>query len=173
MAGRHYTDKEKAMVLIELETNDGNIKRTARNMGIPAPTVRRWRDEWDKAGVPEEVSVELEPIMSDFLDDAYRIRHKLLMRLEELVDDKAIGGNHVATAIGIISDKIRAYEATKESRKVEHTISLPPAEDLKELMQGLLGGIVDSARQRAADIEATQIEESVTTEYRELLPAKE
>lgn len=171
MAGRHYTDREKAFALAELEANDGAIKPTARSTGIPAPTIRRWRDEWAKVGVPESISVELEPIMSDFITDALRVRAKLLYRLEALVDEGKVSANHVATAIGIISDKIRSYEAARESRKVEHTITLPSSEELKELMSGVLGGVVESARTRAAELEA--IEEPVAiTQYSEL-PEKE
>lgn len=173
MAGRHYTDREKAFALAELEANDGAIKPTARNTGIPAPTIRRWRDEWAKSGVPETVSVEIEPVMSDFVNDAIRVRAKLLQRLESLVDDgEKITANHVATAIGIISDKIRSYEATRESRKVEHQISLPPPEDIKELMSGLLTGVVDAARARAAEIEALEEPVAVTT-YREIPQPKQ
>lgn len=167
MAGRHYTDREKAFVLAELESNDGAIKPTARSTGVPAPTIRRWRDEWHKVGVPESISAELEPIVSDFITDAIRVRGKLLIRLEGLVDEGKISANHVATAIGIISDKIRSYEAARETRKVEHTIALPPADELKELMSGMLSGVVEAAKQRAAEIEAVEEPVAVTT-YREI-----
>lgn len=72
----------------------------------------------------------------------------------------------VSTAFGIVSDKIRAYEAVREAKRVEHTVVLPPAEELKALFAGLLEGVVDSARVRAAEIEA--IEEPSMTTFMEL-----
>lgn len=166
MSRRIYTDREKAVVFAELSVNEGNIKRTARNTGVPIPTVRRWRDEWERNGVPETVNEELAPLVADFLNDALRIRGKLLLRIEDLLEGDKVTMAQVSTAFGIISDKIRAYEALSESKHVEHTLVLPPAEELKELFTGLLDGVVESARQRAAEIEA--IEEPVSTTYREL-----
>lgn len=40
-----YTTKERADVLAALEANGDNVKRTSRATGVPATTVRRWRDD--------------------------------------------------------------------------------------------------------------------------------
>lgn len=168
---RTYTDRDKARVFAELSANEGNVKRTARNLDIPVPTVRRWRDEWERNGIPDSVSAEVAPIVSDFLSDAIRIRGKLLLKLEELLEKGQVNATQVSTAVGILSDKIRAYEAIKETKQVEHKILLPPNDELKTLFAGLLTGVVESARQRAAEIEA--IEEPVLTTYQELPVAEE
>lgn len=139
---------------------------------MPVPTVRRWRDEWARNGIPETVSAEVAPIVSDFLSDAIRIRGKLLIKLEDLLEKGQVNATQVSTAIGILSDKIRAYEALSETKKVEHKVVLPPAEELKELFSGLLTGVVDAARQRAAEIEAFEEPVLVTT-YKELPSAEE
>jgi len=169
---RRYTDRDKAIVYAELAVNDGNIKRSARNTGYDISFVRRSKAEWERNGVPDSVMEEVAPLVSDFMLDAIRIRGKLLIRLEEILDkgEKATIPQ-VSTAIGILSDKIRAYEAIKESTKVTHTFELPSGEELKELFSGVLAGVVESARSRAAEIEA--IEEPLSTTYRELPVAKE
>lgn len=172
MARRTYTDRDKAIVFAELTVNEGNIKRTARNTGIDESAVRRWKQTWEAQGVPEAVTAEVSLVATDFVSDAVRIRGKLLMKLEQVLDagDRATIPQLV-TGIGVLSDKIRAYEAITETQKVEHTLALPPVEELRELFSGLVGGMLDAARTRAAEIEA--FEESSPTTYRELPSAVE
>jgi len=169
---RTYTDRDKAIVYAELTVNEGNVKRTARNTGIDSSAVRRWKMEWEANGVPEAVNAEVELVASDFVSDAVRIRGKLLQKLEAVLDagDRATIPQLV-TGIGVLSDKIRAYEAITETRKVEHTLALPPVEELRELFSGLVGGMLDAARTRAAEIEA--FEEPAHTTYRALTEAEE
>jgi transposase-like protein len=172
MARRKYTDRDKAIVYAELMVNEGNIKRTARNTGIDVSAVRRWKAEWEANGVPPEITKEVEHVASDFVSDAVRIRGKLLQRLEAVLDagDRATIPQLV-TGIGVLSDKIRAYEAITETKKVEHTFTLPPVDELRELFSGLVGGMLNAARERAAEIEA--FEEPISTTYRELPKAEE
>lgn len=167
MARRTYTDRDKAIVFAELTVNDGNVKRTARNTGYDVSAVRRWKMDWERNGVPPAVQEEVEIHVSDFLTDAMRIRGKLLHKIEEALDrgDK-VTLPQVSTAFGILSDKIRAYEAISQTQKVEHTFQLPPAEEMKELFSGIIGGMANAARNRAAEIEA--IEEPIVTTYHEL-----
>lgn len=134
--------------------------------------MRRCKVQWDRNGVPESVMEEVAPIVSDFMADSIRIRGKLLKRLEELLDkgDRATIPQLV-TGIGVLSDKIRAYESIAEVQRVEHTIQLPPPEELKELFSGVLAGVLEAARNRTAEIEA--VEEPVTTTYRSLPTGEE
>ncbi len=39
---RQYTDAEKAEALVALEANNGNVKGTARALGIPMQTLDKW-----------------------------------------------------------------------------------------------------------------------------------
>jgi hypothetical protein len=93
------------------------------------------------------------------------------MKLEQVLDagDRATIPQLV-TGIGVLSDKIRAYEAITETKKVEHTLMLPPIEELRELFSGLVVGMLDAARSRSAEIEA--FEEPVATTY-SILPGAE
>lgn len=170
---RTYTDKDRAVVYAELAVNDGNIKRTARNTGYDVSFVRRCKVAWEQEGVPEAVLEEAKPLVSSFMEDAVRIRGKLLANLEAALDrgDKATIPQ-LTTGIGILSDKIRAYEAITEPTKVEHTIALPSAQELEGLFAGILGGVISAARDRAAAIEAVE-ESLVVTTYRELPTAED
>ena len=168
---RTYSDRDKAIVFAELQVNEGNIKRTARNTGIQVSAVRRWRDEWAAQGVPDSVAEEVSIVATDFISDAVRIRGKLLIKLEQVLDaGKDATIPQLVTGIGVLSDKIRAYEAITETKKVEHTFALPPIDELRELFSGIVVGMLDAARSRAAEIEA--FEEPVLTTYKELSPAE-
>jgi hypothetical protein len=172
MERRRYSDRDRAVVFAELSVNEGNVKRTSRNTGYDVSFVRRSKQEWERNGVPDSVMEEVAPIVSDFMADAIRIRGKLLIRLEEILDKgERATIPQVTTAIGILSDKIRAYEAITESKRVTHTFELPPVEELKELFSGVLAGVVQSAQSRAAEIEA--IDEPVVTTYHELTVGEE
>lgn len=168
MTRKTYTDRDRAIVWAELTVNEGNIKRTARNTGYDIGFVRRCKQAWEQDGVPESVVEAAAPIVSSFMEDAIRIRGKLLIKLEESLDrgDRATIPQ-LTTGIGVLSDKIRAYESISETRKVEHTIALPPPEELEQLFAGILTGVLGAARKRAAEIEAVEEPLAITT-YSEL-----
>ncbi len=165
-----YTSRQKAAALAELTANKGNIKRTARNLGIHHDTIRKWKREWDTNGVPEEIQNEVIPVIGNFLEDAVRVRHKLLIFIEHSVDANKIQVNQATQALAALSDRIRAYEQVTTVQQVEHNFNLPEPEKLKELLSGLLTGVVEAARQRAGEIEA--VEEPALTTFKEL-PAVE
>lgn len=54
MARRHYSDNDRAAALAVLEANDGNVTRAAKEAGVPAATLRLWRDAPEQAA-PAEV----------------------------------------------------------------------------------------------------------------------
>jgi transposase-like protein len=174
VARASYTDRDRALVYAELTANGGNIKRTARHLGIPMSTIRRWRDLWEhEGGVPESVQLEIAPATADFLTDAKRVRNKLLARMEQLADngDKLLLRD-VATSIGILSDKVRAYESINDVKKVEHSLVLPDPEELRELMMGAVEGVVGAAQKRAAELAFIEHEPVETTNVLELMPGK-
>lgn len=164
---RVYTDKDRAAVYAELTVNGGNVKRTARALGIPHPTVGRWKQQWAREGVPEEVTTVVAEVTSDFLTNATRTRDKLLVKLEQMVDNDAVNAREVTTALGVLTDKIRAYENIPNQR-VEHTFQLPPPDQIRELFAGAVIGVVEAAKVRAAEIESG--EEPIEAEYSVVLP---
>lgn len=172
MAGRRvYSDKDRAAAYAELTVNGGNVKRTARTLGIPHPTITRWKQEWARTGVPSEVTVEVPKVSEDFLTNAIRTRDKLLIRLEQMVDDGDVNARDVTTALGVLTDKIRAYQNIP-SQKVEHTFQLPPPEEIRALFAGAVEGVVTAAKVRAAEIESG--DEPIDAEFTplELEPAR-
>jgi hypothetical protein len=54
--------------------------------------------------------------------------------------------------VGVLDDKIARVKGIGQSRKVEHTLVLPSAEEARKLMQGFLEGGLAAARQRDGEI---------------------
>ena len=67
-----YTDADKAKVYVVLTTNDGNVKRTARETGVPENTVRRWKKWFEDNGPPNLEEVEAQA--GDFVATANEVR---------------------------------------------------------------------------------------------------
>lgn len=159
LSKRHnYSDSEKARVFAELTTNDGNIKRTARNLGMPVSTVRYFKQKWETEGVPKEVSEAIPAIVTEFVEDAERVRDKMLIALEDAVDKGDIKPREMITALGVLTDKIRAMRGL-DAKKVEHSISLPDVEEMRELFSGIVGEVVGAAERRANELSEAEIGE--------------
>lgn len=154
---RSYTDADRALVFAELTINDGNIKRTARNLDIPVSTIRYYKGLWEKDGVPQEVMEALPAQITDFVEHAERVRDKLLVALEKAVDRGEIKPREIVTSLGMLTDKIRAMRGL-DSHKVEHTIALPDVEKMRELFSGVIQDVVGAAETRNAELTAEVIE---------------
>jgi transposase-like protein len=147
MAGRAtYTEADKAQVFVVLRANDGNVKRTARDTGVPENTVRRWRNEFiENPPSTEAVTVAT----GNFVDDASRIRNLALLRIETLIPEtKDIGKLNVT--VGILTDKID--RANGVGQVVSHEHHLPKADEIREVMAGFVAMGQELARQREEEI---------------------
>ena len=80
-----YTDEERISALITLEANGGNIKKTVRETGVSAPTLRAWKAEGKEKPPPEKV----EALIESYLDKARRAREKLLDRMIAVAETEA------------------------------------------------------------------------------------
>lgn len=155
MAGKAtYTDAKKAEVYVVLAANDQNVKRTARETGVPENTVRRWRDVWKTEGPPR--IEEVQKAVGDFIEDSERVRNKALMEIERQIDAQELKGAALVTAYGVITDKIDRAKGLATG-KIEHVHTLPSAEEARELMRGFFEG----GRQMAAEREQEIIEAEV------------
>lgn len=158
MAGRTtYTDAKKAEVYVVLAANDQNVKRTARETGVPENTVRRWKEFWRVNGPPrqEEVAVAVE----DFVTESEKVRNKALREIERQIDAHELKGAALVTAYGVLTDKIDRAKGLATG-KVEHTLTLPSAEEARELMKGFLeAGQQMAARREEEIIEAEIVEQ--------------
>lgn len=156
MAGRAtYTDDQKASVYVTLAANDGNVKRTARDTGVPVSTIRRWRDEWDRLeSLPSTEAVN--EAIGNFADKAETIRWKALVELERQLNTAKPGD--LIKIVGILDDKITRARGLAD-RTVEHRHVLPSADELRELVQGFAEATRQAALDRADDIIDAEIVE--------------
>lgn len=148
---RTYSAADKALVFAELEMSGGNIKRTARNLNMPISTVRGFKQQWEAEGIPKEVSEAIPAVVGEFIADAERVRDKLLIALETAVDRGQMQPREIVTALGVLTDKIRAAKGL-DAKKVEHSISLPDAEQMRELFAGVIGEVVGAAQVRTDEL---------------------
>lgn len=141
-----YSDEDKARVYVALVSNDWNVKRTARDVGLNPATVRRWRDEWQENPPDTEVT---EPIVAGFLEDAKRVRGAALAELEKKIPNAK--PSELITVVGVLDDKITRASGLATSR-TETVHSLPSPEAMRELMQGFIEGVVGAARHRQDEV---------------------
>jgi transposase-like protein len=147
MAGRQqYTDQAKAAAFAALEVNDGNVKRTARELGLPISTLRRWRDEWD-ANKNLPAAEDLIVATGDFIEDAERVRNLALKKLEAKILNGEGTVAQVATVLGILDDKIARAKGLAD-RVTEHKITLPSRDEIVAALEGLQAGAIAAANER-------------------------
>lgn len=166
-----WTDEDKAAAYVLWITNDKNVRKTCRDANIPHSTFRYWVQEWEESGPPDSVVDKLPEQVYEFVHHASRVRETAMKKLEELIPEAEVKQlSAIATVVGIMDDKIRLASglATKRTETV-HT--LPTRDEMKELMSGLVDGIVGAAEIRAGDIIDVEIEEQ--PEYAGLLENKE
>ena len=133
MSRATYTEADKAQVYVVLTTNDGNVKRTARDTGVPENTVRRWKKDWAENGPPNTEQVEA--AVGTFLERATSVRNDALevidlkIQLLKKDPDKAKLAE-LTTVLGVLDDKITRAQGLATGR-VEHVHALPPAEEIR------------------------------------------
>lgn len=155
-----YSDDDKAAVYVALMVNQNNIKRTARDTGIPASTVRDWRTTWEREGVPPELLEVSEGIATDFTDEAEEVRDLALTKLKAAIQTGDLKSEKLITVIGVLEDKIRLAKGLATSR-TETVQALPPPEELKELFSGYIRDSLDQAKQREEDIVEVGVQEII------------
>jgi transposase-like protein len=172
---RVYSDEDRALVYVMLDSNQGNVKRTARETGVPIATVRLWKQKREKeGGLPANVQAALPTATEEFKAGVERVRDKarraLEMRLDGLIRDPSqlsrINPKDLATTTGILTDKVRLLEG-KPTSHTDHTGSGGnlPIEQVRELFAGFARGLVEGAQQRDASISSAVEEEPIEAEY--------
>lgn len=166
-----YSASDRAVVYAGLEVNDGNVKRTARETGYPISTVRDWKKMWERRGVDTEVIDALPAIVNDFVDDATRVRNKLLIYLEKLVDRGELTGREVTPALGMLTDKIRAYQGLDKMTEHRHVVEIPALNELETRLGSALEQLVSVGNQRQAVLD--EVIDLDPSQYRETQSTKE
>lgn len=155
MAKTTYSDQDLARLYVSLSANEGNVKRTARDTGIPESTVRSWKKKWDDGEAPPQADVEL--AVTTFTEDAERVRDKALKAIEEKIPTAKVG--ELTTLVGVLDDKITRARGLATGR-VEHVHALPDADEIRRTLGAVLQGTLQAAAAREEDIiDAEVIEE--------------
>ncbi len=164
MSGRSkYSDDDRARVNASLTISDGNVRKTARETGIPITTVRDWKKDWATAGVPAVVSAKTEKAIEVFVDEATDVRNLALARLREVLPLEKKGLD-LAKIVGIMDDKIRLATNRPTSISLNQT-GLPAPEEVRALFAGYALGALESSRRREQDIaEADVITDAIVVE---------
>lgn len=98
---RKYSDREKAMFLLALEANAGNLSMTSRETSVPIKTLADWRDE--VSGINPDVAT----IRNENRGDLILFLKELAWKLAEAIPGK-IGEatlSQTSTSLGIVIDK--------------------------------------------------------------------
>jgi transposase-like protein len=77
-----WDDKDRAAAYVLWVSNDKNVKKTARECGIPANTLRYWAQGWNEDGPPDAVMDELPAQLYEFVHHANRVRENAMNKLE-------------------------------------------------------------------------------------------
>jgi len=97
---RVYTDAERAAALAALDANADNVERTAKEIGIPRGTLRRWANGEGVVAKLGEMRDEGRTLM------LARIEEVAALVLEKIPGSLAGAPPHqLATAFGILTDK--------------------------------------------------------------------
>jgi transposase-like protein len=160
MAGRTtYTDEHKAAVYVALASNEGNVKRTARDTGVPVSTIRRWRDEWEAhENLPAPDALDF--AVGDFVERATTVRWKALVELDRQIP--LAKPADLVKIVQILDDKVTRATGLAD-RTVDHRFVLPKPEEL----QALVAGFAEATRQTAL----ANADDIIDAEVLELAPA--
>lgn len=136
MAKRQYSDNDKATALAALDANSGNLKLTARELGIPASTLQRWRD----GQVNDDVTVLRTYKKDELAERLVEIAHQLI----DAAPDKVKGANlqQIFTSLGIAIEKIQLLEG----EPTERSEVIDPLDDNTRATR--IAALLDAARNR-------------------------
>lgn len=158
MARATYSAEDKARAYVILQTNEGNLKRTARDTGIPEPTIRRWRNEWAAEGAPPLDMIE--EVVTDYVGQMESTRDLSLQRIKERLESDSVKDQgtlpQLATVFGILTDKIDRARGIADKR-VEHVHALPSPDEIRGALTALVAGVQQGHAVREEEIEDAEI----------------
>lgn len=126
--GRHYTPEQRAAVLAVLKANDGKVKPTARGTGVPAPTIRAWRDAPD-AAAPAELR---DTAVRDLASEVDQVRWLYLERARQQGAISTTSGYYAAKVFGDLTN-VHQLLTGKPTQRIEAS---PWGQLLKEIRDG-------------------------------------
>jgi transposase-like protein len=160
----NYSDEERGNVYLTLTTNDGNVKRTARDTGVPESTVRLWKKEWERGGPPDAVVDHAAHEADTFLVKARATRDKALAIMEEKLPEARV--SELNAVVGTLDDKITRAESIRNRPEGDE----PKSIDARAAGQ-LLAGFVEQALAASQERQASIREVTENKPDRPALPA--
>lgn len=101
-----YSEDDKAAALAALAANGDNISRTARQLKIPAATLRKWRAGYVHPAVTQKCEVKKKELAEKLEEVAHALTGNLLTRAESELS-VMVPMKDVATSLGIVVDKMQ------------------------------------------------------------------
>lgn len=156
MAGRAtYTEQDEIRVYVALTANSGNIKRTARETGIPESTVRNFKKKFE-TNPPSQELVTVEVESGDYVSELEQARNEALASLRKKIP--TMQGSQLGVVFGILEDKLTRARGLATER-TEHVHKLPSPEEIALAGQMLAQGALEAAKQRQQEIIQSEIRE--------------
>lgn len=160
---RRFTDEEKAKTKVILDANNGNVAKTAREMGISRETVQKWKQKWDKEGLPEQVTELLAITADQYLQDCERVRNLTLQELEARIrqqDSKLVTTRDLIVAYGILEDKIARTKGS-DIKRTETVVHMPDVKELGSNLGKFIAASLEAARERQQTLNTVNTEIAV------------
>lgn len=151
MAKRVYSDDDKATVLVTLEANNGNVKKTSRETEVAEQTIRDWKKSAERGALPATVQAALPAVRSAFVDKAVTVRELMMDQLEAAVLNNELKGRDLIVGIGVMTDKIHVVQARTAPPK-EEVVESATAQEIGKKLYEYLERSFAAGEKRDADI---------------------
>jgi DNA-binding transcriptional MerR regulator len=150
VASTKYSDQDLARLYVVLTTNEGNVKRTARDTGFPQSTVRRYKQVWATEGPPKLDDVE--QVVVEYVDEMERTRDLALQRMHERLEANQGTLPQIATVFGVLTDKIDRARGIGSEQTVHHKHSLPSPDEIRATLGAVVQAALVAHTEREEDI---------------------
>lgn len=135
---RQYTDSDKAAALVALEANGGNVKLTARQLGLPRQTLALWaQNKHISADVPNIQHQKRDELLTLFMDEIQAALDLMASKRHEA------SYRDLVRAVGIFTDKYQLLSGAATDRS-ERNITVSLAKFLQEVDAAAVGDALDS-----------------------------
>lgn len=159
---RSYSEADLARLYVVLETNAGNVKKTARDTQLPESTVRDYKKRWETEG-PPVISKEIEEAVAEYAASMETTRDLALRRIHERLEspDQKTQGTlpQLATVFGVLTDKIDRARGIAD-KTVEHKHTLPSPDEIRATLAQVVSGALEAHTEREEEIIDAEFEEA-------------
>lgn len=140
-----------------LQANGGNVRRTARELGLPVMTVSDWKQLWEREGYPDNIQEALPAAIEDLSGQMRQVVIEAVRVVREKLGQAS--AKDAAWIAGVFHDKLRLIEGQATSRhETVHTVELDPIALAKQL-EAYVADAVDAANVRHGQIEDAEWEQ--------------